>query len=527
MNRGFASRAQTLADLPRLAALRFGNKAALHSNSRTFSFEDLERRISACATGLGELGLHPGDRVVVHLPNTWEWIVAYYGIARVGCVSVPANILLVSEEVQFIADDCAAVAVIAAAARIAPLRAAQRTPRELKYIGVRFDSVATSQFTDFDDLLRRAPFESKDTPAPDDVATIGYTSGTTGRPKGAVLTHHAIVLNTAMTATMHVRTSADRVVTALPCSHVYGNVVMNGAFLCGYSLVLLERFDAQAALEAVELYRATLFEGVPTMYYYLLGEESLGRRDLRSLTRATVGGQTMPKSHMRDVQSKLGCPLLELWGMTEIAGLGTTHPLYGPEKLGSIGIALPLSECRIGDLHDPDKTVPPGAAGELLIRGPTVMQAYYGRSDATREVLREGGWLSTGDVAYRDADNYLYIVDRIKEMIITAGYNIYPSEIERVIADHPAVQIVAVGAIPDTAKGELAHAFVILKQGAGLDETELLAHCRAQLAAYKVPKAIHFVTDLPKTSTGKIMRRALHTLDFPGASRPIAQRKTS
>jgi len=508
-----------LADLPLQAALRYGNKIALHSNDRTFSFGDLERSISVCAARLSELGLGPGDRVIVYLPNTWEWIVAYHGIARLGCVSVPANTLLVSEEVQFIAEDCAAAAVIAAAARIAPLQAAQRTPRGLKYISVA--DVAAPQCANHDDLMRRTPFECGNAPAPGDVATIGYTSGTTGRPKGAVLTHEAIVLNTAMTATMHVRTSTDRVVTALPCSHVYGNVVMNGAFLCGYSLVLLERFDAQTALEAVEFHQATLFEGVPTMYYYLLGSDGLGRRNLRSLTRATVGGQTMPQSQMREVQSRLGCPLLELWGMTEIAGLGATHPLYGPEKLGSIGIALPLSECKITHLTDPRKAAPPGTPGELLIRGPTVMQAYYGRPDATREVLRKDGWLSTGDVAYRDADNYLYIVDRIKEMIITAGYNIYPSEVERVIADHPAVQIVAVGAIADAAKGELAHAFVILKEGTRLDEIELLAHCRSQLAAYKVPKAIHFVTDLPKTSTGKIMRRSLHTLDILDTFRVI------
>jgi long-chain acyl-CoA synthetase len=251
------------------------------------------------------------------------------------------------------------------------------------------------------------------------------------------------------------------------------------------------------------------------MYYYLLGAAGLGRRDVSSLTRATVGGQTMPLPQMKQVQARLGCRLLELWGMTEIAGVGTTHSFYGPDKLGSIGQALPLSECKIVDLNNPSKSLPSGTAGELLFRGPTVMREYFGQPDASREVLQEDGWLSTGDVAYRDSDNYLFVVDRIKEMIITAGYNIYPSEVERVITEHPAVQVVAVGATPDVAKGELANAYVVLKRDARVDEAELLAHCRLHLAAYKVPKAIHFVTDLPKTSTGKILRRALRTVVSP------------
>jgi long-chain acyl-CoA synthetase len=316
-----------------------------------------------------------------------------------------------------------------------------------------------------------------------------------------------------MTAVMHARSVADTVVTALPCTHVYGNVVMNGAFLCGYTLVLQPRFEAEAALEAIERHRATIFEGVPTMYYYLLGSEAVSRRDLSSLTRCTVGGQTMTLPQMEEVERRLGCPLLELWGMTEIAGLGTTHPAYAPPKLGSIGQPLPFSECRIAALDDATKTLPDNEIGELMFRGPTVMQRYHQRPDATRETLRPDGWLHTGDIARRDSDGYFFIVDRKKEMIITAGYNIYPSELERVIAAHPAVQMVAVGGVPDEVKGELAHAFVVLKPNAGVTELELLGHCKTRLAAYKVPKAVHFVRDLPKTSTGKILRRALHTID--------------
>jgi long-chain acyl-CoA synthetase len=502
----------TLAELPRQAAIRFGDKVALRSQASELTFREIESRIEACASGLSNLGVRAGDRVVVYLPNSWQWIVAYYAIARAGAVVVPANILLVPDEISFIAQDCGATAIVAPADRIDALRATAGglTGRQLIAVG----ESARPGSIEWNSLLTARTPVSPVAVDPDAVSTIAYTSGTTGQPKGAILTHRAVVMNTAMTATLHARTPSDVVVTALPCPHVYGNVVMNGAFLSGYTLVLLERFDAEVALEAIERYRATLFEGVPTMYYYLLGAESLAKRKLGSLTRATVGGQTMPLPYMQEVQNRLGCPLIELWGMTEIAGLGTTHPLYGPERLGSIGVPLPFSECRIGEMTDPHRTVAAGERGELQFRGPTVMKGYYGRPDATAEVLLAGGWLRTGDIAYCDSGGYLYVVDRLKEMIITAGYNIYPSEVERVIAGHPAVQVVAVGAVPDAAKGELAHAYVVLKTAAGpLNEDTLMAYCRAHLGAYKVPKRIHFVADLPKTSTGKIMRRALRSLN--------------
>jgi long-chain acyl-CoA synthetase len=328
-----------------------------------------------------------------------------------------------------------------------------------------------------------------------------------------MLTHRAVVLNSAMTANMHVRTAADTVVTALPCAHVYGNVVMNGAFLYGYTLVLLERFDPTEALESVQRYRATMFEGVPTMYQYLLGHPDLGSYDLSSLTRCTVGGQIMPVPRMEEVEERFGCPLIDLWGMTEIGGLGTTHPFYGPNRHGSIGRGLPFVECRIADLEDPGKTLGPDEDGELMVRGPVVMRGYYGNEAATREAIEPDGWLHTGDIARMDAEGYVYVVDRKKDMIVTGGYNVYPAELERVIVAHPAVAMVAVGGQPDEVKGELAVAYVVLKDGARADEESILAYCREHLATYKMPRAVRFVADLPQTSTGKVMRRALKTLD--------------
>jgi long-chain acyl-CoA synthetase len=304
----------------------------------------------------------------------------------------------------------------------------------------------------------------------------------------------------------------DTVVSALPCSHVYGNIVMNAAIAYGMTLVLHKTFDAERVLQSIVKHRATMLEGVPTMYMYLLDYPQLKAFDLSSLTRCTVGGQTMPEAKMREVEEAFGCPLIELWGMTELGGLGTTHSAYGPSRHGSIGVPLPHMAARVVGVES-GKVLPPGEVGELQMRGPVTMREYLGRTDATAETLGADGWLRTGDLVRQDQDGYLYVVDRLKDMVITGGFNIYPAELERVIAEHPDVAMVAVGSVPDEAKGELAKAYVVARQGAQLDLGQLEQHCRARLAAYKVPRAFQIVEDLPKTSTGKILRRMLRTLD--------------
>jgi long-chain acyl-CoA synthetase len=316
-----------------------------------------------------------------------------------------------------------------------------------------------------------------------------------------------------MTAKMHVRTAADTIVTALPMPHVYGGAILNSSMLCGATLVLLGRFEERATLAAIARHRATMFEGVPTMYMYLLNSPALATHDLSSLTRCTVGGQTMPVAKMEEVERRFGCRLIELWGMTELGGLGTTHPLHARDRLGSIGIPLPGVESRVADTSDPTLTVGVDEVGELMIRGPIVMQGYYRNPQATLDTIERDGWLHTGDLARMDRDGYVYLVDRMKDMIITAGFKVFPAEIERVLAQHPSVAMVAVGSTPDLLKGEIAKAYVVLTDGHREDESSLLSFCREHLAAYKVPRAVKFVRDLPKTSTGKIMRRHLKTLD--------------
>jgi long-chain acyl-CoA synthetase len=498
--------------LPRAAA-RYGDDVALVFDDRQFSFRELDELSAKLASGLGQLGIGPGDIVTIYSANRWEWVVSYYGVLKLGAVANPINVMLTPAEVEFVVTDCGARAILASGEKGVPVLAV-RERSDVAEIVLFDDDAVTAGARSFGDVLAMgwADFVPADVEL-DQLSTICYTSGTTGHPKGAMQSHRSVVLNAAMTALMHVRTPGDVVVTALPCPHVYGNVVMNAAMMYGMTLVLHAAFVESEVLASIERHRATMFEGVPTMYLYLLNHPDLATTDLSSLTRCTVGGQTMAVGKMREVEERFGCPLLELWGMTEIAGLGTTHPLYGPNRHGSIGIPLPFTEARIADVDDAGATLPTGEVGELMMRGPIVMQGYHGNQAATTETIEPDGWLHTGDLARMDADGYVYVVDRKKDMILTAGYNVYPAEIERVLGVHPAVAMVAVGPLHDDDKGEIAKAYVVLKPDAVVTDAELIAFCRSELAAYKVPRSVQFVDDLPKTSTGKIMRRELRRLD--------------
>ncbi len=497
--------------LPRAAA-RHGNKTALVTDARTLSYAELDSLSDRVAGALAARGIAPGDRISVYSQNGWEWIIAYHGILKTGAVVNPINVMLTPEEVRYVLGDCGARAIFCGGDKTAAVLDAAREVPGVDHV-VSFGETPKGAL-DFGELLA-APARRPDVPpaAPTALSTIAYTSGTTGHPKGAMQSHRAVFLNCGLTGTMHVRTERDVVVTALPAPHVYGNVVINSTFMAGGTVVLMERFDPEGALERIARHRATLFEGVPAMYMTMLAHPALGRFDISSLTRSTVGGQTIAEAVMRAWEERSGAPLIELWGMTELAGLGTTHALYAPNVHGSIGVALPGIEVRVGAFENATRTMPAGEPGELMVRGPIVMQGYYGNDKATTETIEPDGWLHTGDVAVADDAGYFRIVDRRKDMIITAGYNVYPAEIERVLAGHPAVAMAAVGPIVDEVKGELARAYVVLRPGASAAEADLIDFCRPHLATYKLPRSVRFVADLPKTSTGKIMRRELRTLD--------------
>ncbi len=503
----------SIGGIPVAAAQRFGDKTAIVLPNRTLSFNELEALTNRCANALVNLGVKPGDRVTLYSGNCWEWIVSYYGALKMGAVINPINVMLTPTEVEFVANDCGAAIVIASYEKAVSIEnvKAKSQVKELIAFG---DEALPAGIVSFNDMLADSSddFTIGDIDI-DSLSTIGYTSGTTGFPKGACLSHRSILHNVAMTALMHQRNEQDTVVTALPCPHVYGNVVMSGAIQNGMTLVLHPAFEEKAIMQSIQDHGATLFEGVPTMYMFMLNHPDFNNYDLSTLRCCTVGGQTMPKPKMEEVEQRFGCPLIELWGMTEIGGLGTTFASNGPVKHGSIGVALPYTDARIAHTEDASKTMPIGEVGELMIKGGIVMQGYYGNEQATKDTIEADGWLHTGDLASMDHDGCVFIVDRKKDMILTAGFNVYPAEIERVVAGHPDVALVAVGSIPDEAKGELAKAYIVPKTGVTPDSDSIIAYCREHLAAYKVPRAVQFVEDLPKTSTGKVMRRELKTLD--------------
>lgn len=498
-----------ISTLSQQAATRFGEQTALIIDDQHLSFKRIDQLAATFAGGLRELGIKRGQRVVLHLPNGWEWIVSYYAIARLGAVVVTANFLLSIDEVAYMAKDSDATTIIAPSDRCAELRPSELCSR-IYYIAVRpeNDAQVVKVGGDFYSLFESAPVEPVAVD-PDELFTICYTSGTTGLPKGAMLSHRCVFMSTALTSTVHGRHLGERVVSALPFPHVYGNVVMNSCFLVGMTLITCERFDSSWALNSIEQHKATLFEGVPTMYYYMLADPLFTQIDRTSLLHCTVGGQHIPTAKMAEIVSAMGCPLLELWGMTEVAGPAMSHSPYLPPRHGSVGQPFPGVEAKVVNFEVPDRILGTDEPGELLVRGVIVMQGYYGKEEATRSNLLDGGWLRTGDIAKIDADGYVHIVDRVKDMIITAGYKIYPAELEQVIAGHPAVAMVAVAPIPDEIKGELAKAFIVLNAGMSASEESILAFCRGQLASYKVPRFIAFVDSLPKTNTGKILRRAL------------------
>ena len=503
----------SIGHIPAEAAKQFGDKTALVLPDRSLSFNELDKLSNSFANALMTLGIQPGDRITLYSGNCWEWVVSYYGALKTGAVINPINVMLTPSEVEFVANDCGASIVIASHEKALSLKSVKENSQVRELIAFGDDALPEGMLS-FNELLAAGSgaFQIPEIEA-DSLSTIGYTSGTTGHPKGACLSHHSIVLNVAMTALMHQRSDRDTVVTALPCPHVYGNVVMSGAIQNGMTLVLHPSFEEQTILKSIQEHRATLFEGVPTMFMFLLNHPDFNQYDLSSLRCCTVGGQTMPKPKMEEVEERFGCPLIELWGMTELGGLGSTFAANGPVKHGSIGVALPYTEARIASTEDASKTLLTGDIGELMIRGGIVMQGYFGNEQATRDTIEPDGWLHTGDVASMDEDGCIFIVDRKKDMILTAGYNVYPAEIERVVAGHPDVALVAVGSIPDEEKGELAKAYIVPKVGATPSADNVIAYCREHLAAYKVPRAVQFVDDLPKTSTGKVMRRELKTLD--------------
>ena len=503
-----------LADALRAQAREYPDKIAAIAGDTRLTYAELDALARRLAAGLVALGVRRGDHVALLLPNVPQFTVSYYAALLLGCAVVPLNVLLTKDEIAYHLADSDAVVLIAWEsffANAAPAR--QAVPACKRLVLAKADPKDTSAPEGAHSLnallAGQATLAESVATMPDDTAVVLYTSGTTGRPKGAELSHFNLHCNAECVATRLMSYGTDVVALAvLPLFHSFGQtVIQNGTILSGGTLVYLPRFEAQAAFELMHAHRVTLFAGVPTMYFALLNHADAARYDLRSLRYCVTGGAPMPVEVLRSFDRKYNVAILEGYGLSETSPAASFNRLDRPRKPGSIGLPLPGVELKLVD--DAGATID-GAhvPGEIWVRGPNVMKGYYKKPEATAESIVDG-WFKTGDVAQRDDDGFYFIVDRKKDMIIRGGFNVYPREIEEVLYAHPAVLEAAVIGVPHERLGEEVKAIVVAKAGKAIDVDELGAYCKERLAAYKYPRIVEVRTSLPKTATGKILKREL------------------
>jgi long-chain acyl-CoA synthetase len=487
-----------LAEIVREARADHGQQCAIRQGERVLSYDELVRSAGQIASFLREAGLSAGDRVAVMLPNVPAFPIIFYGALAAGAVVVPMNPLLKAREVAHYLGDSGATVLFAWDT------AADEAAKGAAETGAQVVRVTEPDAASL--LEGREPLTVWTENADDDDAVILYTSGTTGRPKGAQLTHGALRRNAEVTAEKLITTGpGDVVMGCLPLFHCFGLTCgLNAAVMSGGCLALLPRFDAGAALDMISRDNVTVFEGVPTMYAALLHHPAREDADTSSLRVCVSGGAAMPVEVLRGFEAEFGCVILEGYGLSETSPVASFNHPDAERKPGSIGTPITGVEMRVVDAEGND--MPPGEIGEIAIRGHNVMKGYWGKPEATAEAIPDG-WFRTGDLARIDSDGYFFIVDRKKELIIRGGYNVYPREIEEALYEHPAVAEVAVIGIPHDSLGEEVGAAVALKPGAQATPDELKAFARERVAAYKYPRQVWLVDQLPKGPTGKILRR--------------------
>lgn len=504
-----------IATLLRESAQRRGDAPALIEDDLTLGYRDLHDRVRRLAAGLAALGVRRGQHVALLLPNVPQFTLAYYACHYLGAPAVPLNALLAPEEVHHHLEDSEAVALIAWEDYLRTARDAVGLAPGCRHLvlAVRDGETDTHEgLPTVGGMVRRhEPVADLPDTMPDDTAVLLYTSGTTGKPKGAELTHFNLWWNASYMA-RHFMPGGGETVTlgALPLFHSFGQtVIQNATLAAGGTLVLLPRFTPAAALGAIERHRISFFAGVPTMYYTMLHHDGFEGRNLGSLTTCISGGAPMPLEVMRAFEQRCPVPILEGYGLSETSPVAAQTPREGPRKPGSIGLPLRGVEFRLID-DQGNAMTDGGALGEIAIRGPIIMKGYFRNPDATAEAIR-GGWFRTGDVARRDEDGYYFIVDRKKDVVLRGGYTVYPREVEEVLYAHPAVAEAAAIGVPDERLGEEVEAVVALRVGRAASADDLIGWCRERLAAYKYPRRIRFVDALPKGPTGKVLKRELRT----------------
>ncbi len=491
---------RNLASLLTDSAARCPERTAIKLEDGAMTFTQLDDASARLAGLLVERGFQPGDRVGVMLPNVPSFPVAYYGILRAGGVVVPMNVLLKEREVAYYLEDSGARLLFAWAEFGEQARpGAEAAGAELVEVSPR-ETMARIMAAPARPGLAEV--------ADDDTAVILYTSGTTGAPKGAELTHANLYVNARTKLETLIQIAEDDVILgALPLFHSFGQTAaMNAGLMGGACLTLLPRFEPLKCLQIMERDRVSVFLGVPTMYTAMLSVPPDQRPDTSSLRVCISGGASLPVEVLRAFEAQFSVGILEGYGLSETSPVASFNHPDRERKPGSIG--TPIRDVRMQVVDADDNELPPGEVGEIVIQGPNVMKGYWRKPEATAEAMR-GGWFHSGDLAKMDEDGYFYIVDRKKDMIIRGGYNVYPREVEEVLYEHPAVAEAAVVGIPDDMLGEEVGAAVALKAGAEASPEELQAYVKERIAAYKYPRHVWLVPELPKGPTGKILKREI------------------
>ncbi|MEN2981559.1 MAG: long-chain fatty acid--CoA ligase [Thermus sp.] len=517
------------------SARRFPQNVALEFLGKTLTYAELWEKSRRFAGGLKALGVRPGDRVAIMLPNSPQFVIAFFGTLLAGGVGVNVNPLYTPRELRHQLKDAGAETLVILDHLLprflevegeTPVKRTVVTgikdflpfPKNLLYpLKARKDKLPLGfpkreGFHAFTRLLQSAPAEPHPSD-PEDLALLQYTGGTTGISKGAMLTHRNLVANVlqidAWDPTSRELLGKGVMLGALPFFHVYGmTVAMNYGLFSGYKIVLLPRPEIGPIVEAIEKHGVTHFPGVPTLYVAFNNFPGIEGRNVKSIRVCLSGAAPLPVEVAKRFEEITGARLIEGYGLSEASPVTHSNPVEGVVKKGSIGMPLPSVEAKVVD--EEGKELPPGEVGELVLKGPNVMKGYWNRPEESQKALKDG-WLFTGDLAKMDPDGYFYIVDRKKDMIIAGGYNIYPREVEEVLYQHPAVQEAAVVGVPDPYRGETVAAFIVLKNEykGKVSEKDIETFCRQNLAAYKVPRILQFRDALPKSSVGKILKREL------------------
>ncbi|CEE02242.1 Long-chain-fatty-acid-CoA ligase [Caldibacillus thermoamylovorans] len=527
----------SLQQLLKNTAEKYPNKIAIHFNGKELSYQELYDSALKFAGYLQKIGIQKGDRVAIMLPNTPQSVISFYGVMMAGGIVVQTNPMYTERELAFQMKDSGAKAIVALDILFPRIKKIQGEtelehiiitvikdylpfPKNLVYPFIQKKQYGFSVKVEhkgndhlFTEIMKHPALQEPimNINFEEDLAILQYTGGTTGFPKGVMLTHKNLIANTKMCQAWlyKCREGEEIVLGALPFFHVYGmTTVMILSILQASKMVLIPKPDPEVLLKTIQSQRPTMFPGAPTMYIGMLNHPELSKYDLSSIDSCISGSAPLPVEVQEQFERLTGGKLVEGYGLTESSPVTHANLLWDGERVkGSIGLPWPdtLAEIRSVETGEP---LPVGEIGELVVKGPQVMKGYWNRPEETQEVLKDG-WLHTGDMGYMDEEGYFYIVDRKKDMIIASGYNIYPREIEEVLYEHPAVKEVVVAGVPDPYRGETVKAYIVLKEGTTVTEDELNKFARKNLAAYKVPRKYEFRDELPKTTVGKILRRQL------------------